>query len=129
MSEKHNVEDAIALLEKKFNHEKDINDVKTTGTLFDNPMIDSAIRAMSVEQREAYKKMGQHMYGSIDFKDNKILNAMPVAMEEALAYVIEGIKSGLHPKEISEDEKTLLIAGYGDKWYTEFGYADDEMKD
>ena len=43
-------------------------------------------------------------------------------MEEAVSYVVESLKSGLHPKYLTEDEQVLLQAAYGDEWYKEWGY-------
>jgi hypothetical protein len=43
-------------------------------------------------------------------------------MEEALAYVVQGLDSGLHPKYITEDEDALLQAAYGEEWFKKWNY-------
>jgi hypothetical protein len=48
-------------------------------------------------------------------------------MEESLAYVVESLKSGLHPKYLTEDERTLVRAGYGDQWYEKWGYTSKDL--
>jgi hypothetical protein len=49
-------------------------------------------------------------------------------MEESLAYVVESLKSGLHPKYLTEDEIMLLRAGYGDEWYQKWGYKKEDLE-
>ena len=48
-------------------------------------------------------------------------------MEEALSYVVETLKSGLHPKYLDEDDKALLEAGYGEKWFENWGYQQEDV--
>lgn len=132
MSTKENLEHAIKYLEDKYETKEPDLKVKEEvvgSSLFNNPMIDAALKSMTSEQREEYQTFGKHMYGSVNFEDNKILSNAPVDMEEALAYVVEGLKSGLHPKDVSDDEVALLKAGYGEKWYEYFGYKEDELED
>ena len=90
--------------------------------LWDNPMIKKAMENMSPEQLEQYKMLGESMYGNIDFNNSKILNNPPVPVEEALAYVEESLKSGLHPSMLEEEEKIFLEDMYGNDWYKRFGY-------
>jgi hypothetical protein len=90
--------------------------------LWDNPMVKKAMESMSPEQLEQYKMLGESMYGNIDFGNSKILNNPPVPVEEALAYVEESLKSGLHPSMLEEEEKIFLEDMYGNDWYKRFGY-------
>jgi hypothetical protein len=50
-----------------------------------------------------------------------------IDMEEALAYVVESLKSGIHPAYLSEDEKAMMVAGYGEYWFKKFGYPSDNL--
>ena len=95
--------------------------------LFNNAMIKSAMKAMTPEQRENYKKIGEEMYGNVDFVDSKIVNSMPLPMSEAVASVINGLKSGLHPKDMDPNEILLLNSNIGEKWYEEFGYTKEDI--
>jgi hypothetical protein len=95
--------------------------------LFSNPMINNALKAMTPEQLEGYKKMGEQLYGNINFEDSKIVNNMLVPAEEAVAYVEEGIKSGLLPEDLDENEVILLTNTYGEKWYLRYGFKQEEV--
>ena len=48
-------------------------------------------------------------------------------MSEAVAYVINGLKSGLHPKDMDPNEILLLNSNIGEKWYEEFGYTKEDI--
>ena len=54
---------------------------------------------------------------SDNFDFEILINLSEINMEEALAYVVQGLESGLHPKYITEDEDALLIAAYGEEWF------------
>ncbi len=97
-------------------------------SLFDNSMVRSALAAMSPEQKEHYKEIGEKMYNSINYKDSEVLNAVPPPMAEAAAYVIEGLKSGLHPSYLDENEVALMKDLYGEKWYNKWDATEEEMK-
>lgn len=100
-----------------------------TGTLFNNPMIESALKAMSPEELEKYKAIGEAMYGSVDFADSKILNNTPAPMYEAAAYIKEQLKAGLHPSMMDGDEKRLMVELFGEEWYKEWGYVEGDLTD
>jgi len=97
-------------------------------SLFDNSMVRSALAAMSTEQKQHYKEIGEKMYDSMNFKDSEVLNAAPPPMAESAAYVIEGLKSGLHPSYLDEDEVALMKELYGEKWYIKWDATEEEMK-
>ena len=95
--------------------------------LFSNPMVNNAIKALSKEQLANYRKIGEEIYGNVNFEDSKILNNMPAPMEEAVAYIEEGIKSGLLPNDLDENEIILLTNAYGDEWYLRYGFKKEEV--
>lgn len=101
---------------------------KNRNSLFDNPMINSAREALTPEQKKRYETIGKEMYGNIDFEKSKILNNLPPPMQEALMYIEEGLKSGLHPNDIEEDERALLEEAYGKEWYKRYGYEESDCK-
>lgn len=89
---------------------------------FFDKMKKTFLDAASEEDKEKYRKFGEKFYNSFNVNtgapdDNTIF------MEESLAYVIESLKSGLHPKHLTQDEIVLLQAGYGDEWYKKWGYT------
>ena len=96
-------------------------------SLFSNPMVDNALKALSPEQLAGYKKIGEQLYGSIDFEDSKIINNMPPPMAESVAYVEEGIKSGLLPADLDENEVILLTNAFGEEWYLRYGFSKEEV--
>ena len=95
--------------------------------LFNNPMINAAKQNMTPEQLEHFKKLGESMYENIDFENNEV-NNMPPPMVEALAYVCESIKSGLHPSFLEENEIALLKDAYGEKWYERWNFTEEDLK-
>ena len=97
-------------------------------SLFNNSMVRSALSAMSPEQKQHYKEIGEKMYNSMNFKDSEVLNAAPAPMAEAAAYVIEGLKSGLHPSYLDENEVALMKDLYGEKWYVKWDATEEEMQ-
>jgi hypothetical protein len=103
--------------------------VETTGSLFNNPMVESALKSMSPEELQRYKEIGEKMYGTIDFEDSKILNNVPPPMYEAGAYISEQLKSGLHPSMMEDDEKRLMEELFGKEWYTQWGYVEGDLTD
>ena len=96
-------------------------------SLWDNPMVTSAIKAMDKEQLEKYKKMGEYMYGSINFEDSKIINSVEPPLSESVAYIEQGIRSGLLPSDLTEDEIVVLDNAYGEKWYENYGFTKDQI--
>lgn len=95
--------------------------------LFNNPAVNNALKAMSPEQIDEYKRFGESLYGSINFEDSTVLNNMPPPMAEAVAYIEEGIKAGLLPEDITEDEVSLLCEAYGEDWYKKYGFEKHEI--
>lgn len=95
--------------------------------IFNNAMTRSAMSALSKEDLERYKEIGKQLYDGIDFEDSRILNNMPPPMAEAVAYVLESIKSGMHPSMLAENEKELLKDAYGEKWYEKYGYVEGDL--
>lgn len=96
--------------------------------LFDNPMTRSALAAMSDDDKRRYKELGQEMYGHMNFEDAKVLNNVPAPMEEALAYIHEQLKSGLHPSELDDNEKAFLVDSEGEEWYKKWDYIKEDLE-
>jgi hypothetical protein len=90
--------------------------------LFNNPMVNNALKAMSPEQLKDYKRMGEYMYGNIDFVDNKVINGLDKSLDESAFYIAEGLKAGLAPSELDENEVQILTSVYGEEWYKRFGF-------
>lgn len=95
--------------------------------LFNNPAVNNALKSMTPEQLAEYKRFGESLYGGINFEDNAVVNNMPPPMAESVAYVEEGIKSGLLPEDLTEDEVALLCDAYGKQWYLRYGFKEHEV--
>jgi len=92
--------------------------------LFDNPMVRSAMAALSDEQKEKYKTIGDHLYGRINF-DNGQSFEPPIA--EAVAYIETSLQSGMHPSMLEENDHALLKEQYGEEWYKQWGYVKEDL--
>lgn len=95
--------------------------------LFDNPMVRSALKAMTPQQRQRYKEIGEQMYGTVNFTDSKIINEMPVPMAEATAHIALGLRSGLDISDMDMNEISLMVEGYGKDWYKDFGFEIEDL--
>lgn len=95
--------------------------------LFNNPQTEAAIRAMNSEQLAEYKKIGEYMFGSINFEDGKVIDSIPPPLPESVAYIEQGIRSGLLASDLTEGEIAVLEQAYGEKWYENYGFTEDEI--
>lgn len=82
---------------------------------------------MTEEQIANMKVLGEKFHESFDVSKGTTHNIHEIHMEEALAYVVESLKSGIHPAYLDEDEKAIMMAGYGEKWYEKWGYSSDKL--
>ena len=87
-----------------------------------NSMRKKFIESIPEEDRQAYQKFGEKFHSSFNVDAGTSVDLSNICMEEAVSYVVESLKSGLHPKYLTEDEQVLLQAAYGDEWYTKWGY-------
>ena len=94
---------------------------KVSMEIFNN-MRKKFLESLPDEEREAYQKFGEKFHSSFDVNNGTSVNLSEINMEEALAYVVQGLDSGLHPKYITEDEDALLQAAYGEDWYKKWDY-------
>jgi uncharacterized protein YPO0396 len=93
-----------------------------------NPMIDSARRAMTQEQLEEYKKIGEYMYNSVDYKTAAAgVQVRESKDEDLLVYATEALKAGGDPNDLTEPEIQVLNKVYGEKWYERFGFEENEV--
>ena len=85
---------------------------------------------LPAEEREKFQKIGEKLYSSFDAQKGTLLPGQDVEsirLEESLAYVVESVKSGLHPKYLTYDEIHMLRAGYGDEWYKKWNYTAEDI--
>jgi len=113
----------------KMKQERKQNSSYDQNNIFENQLVRSAMAALSEEDKQKYKMIGDHLYGRINFEDCQSLNNMPPSMAEAVAYVETQLQSGFHPSMLDENEKALLVDRYGDEWYKEWGYIKEDLVD
>lgn len=95
--------------------------------LFESPLANSAMKALTPEQKESYKIMGEHMFSVCKFdQDEKNINPEQ-EITELLNYTIQGLKSGLHPNDLDKRELQAMYDIYGEDWYVSYGYQKDEV--
>ena len=98
--------------------------VEVGNDLFDNPMVRSAMAALSEEDKQRYKTIGDHLYGRINFDNGQSLEP-PIA--EAVAYIETSLQSGMHPSLLEENDHALLKEQYGEEWYKQWGYVKEDL--
>lgn len=81
--------------------------------------------SITPEQAKYYKELGEKMFNNTDFVNNKANNISQSPIEDSKLYIEEGLKSGLHPSCLSDDEKKIMIEFHGDKWFTKWGWETD----
>jgi len=96
--------------------------------LFNNPMVDSAKRALTAEQKDEYKRIGEYMYNNQNY--NTVETGQKVKQaesEELVFYACQALKSRGDPQDLSKPELEALVQFYGNKWYEKFGFSEDEV--
>lgn len=96
--------------------------------LFNNPMVESAKKSMTPEQIEEYKRIGNYMYNSVDYKNTvDSIDIKESNEEDLLIYAMEALKAGGDPKDLTEQELQVLNRIYGERWYEMFGLEEHEV--
>jgi len=91
--------------------------------LFDNDMVRAAKNAIPQKDKERYKRMGEEMYGSVDFETCTALNNMPMPMVEAVSSLVSQLNAGLLLSDVDANEKELLKDAFGEKWYEKWNFS------
>ena len=103
-----------------------------SGSLWNNEMVKNASKSMSKSDLDKYAKLGESFYKDIDYETSTIIdktNIVPPFMKNAVKYVEESIKSGLHPCMMTKEEVELMKSIYGCKWYEDYGYVEGDLTD
>lgn len=102
----------------------------STASLWNNSMVQSALSSMSYDDLEKYKKIGESMYSSIDFETSSVIdtkNNIPFFLTDAAAYITDMLKSGIHPSDLTDNEKFIMENVFGKDWYTSYGYVEGDL--
>lgn len=97
--------------------------------LFNNPMVNSAKKAMTKEQMDEYKRIGEYMYNTDIYRtaDTGSKVKEDADPEDLLLYASEALKAGLDPMDLSQEEVRTFVDVYGDLWYERFGFKKDQV--
>jgi hypothetical protein len=100
-------------------------------SLWNNEMVNSALKSMSPSDLEHYKKLGESLYKDLNFETSNIetKDNLPPFLSDALAYIVESLKSGLHPSMLEEDEIKVLEEVYGKEWYKKWNYEKEDLEE
>lgn len=95
--------------------------------LFNNPMVEAAMKALTPEQKEEYKRIGEYMFSTDYLQTEKKREDDKENPDDILRYADEALKAGLDPMDLSKKEVQLLTDMRGPKWYEEYDYEEDEV--
>ncbi len=95
-------------------------------SLFDNPMMNNAMKALTPEQKKEYENIGKYIFSTDYARVNNSRDPEKEIME-AVIYIDSGLKSGLHPDNLSQKELQIMYEIKGSKWYEAYGYSSTEV--
>lgn len=115
--------------EKQLKKELEDRSKEKANSLWNNSMIQSALNSMSHEELEHYKKIGESMFGEINFETETVTdnNNIPLFLTDAAAYISESLKSGLHPSMMDENDKCIMENVFGKEWYKKYDYIEEDL--
>lgn len=91
--------------------------------LFKDKNIASLFEKIPEELKKEYKKQGEYMYE----KDYAAIdNDLEYKLTESAAYIVEGLKSGLRPSQLSKDEIEVMRTMYGKNWFKNYYFESEE---
>jgi hypothetical protein len=96
-------------------------------SLFSNPAVDSALKALTPEQRAEYEAIGKYMFQTDFTATGSKVRKPEEEMKEAIDYISGLIKSGLDPNDLS-DKELLIMQSLGPDWVSQFGYERSEVR-
>lgn len=79
------------------------------------------------DTEEQYKKFGENFFETVDVECCKPKNTPIPPTEQMVIRAIEGLKSGLHPSSLSQQEVQELYDRYGNFWWKELGFLEEEV--
>lgn len=115
-------------------------------SLFNDPALKKLKESLSKEDQEKYKKSGEYMYASLPNdgeekkKDEKVSMLKPDGTvyddvmsnnisEEVLEQLSIAIRSGLHPSDLTQEEREFLENYHPlqKNWFKDFGFLENDL--
>jgi hypothetical protein len=95
--------------------------------LFNNPMVNEAKKHLSKETLDNLKAYGEEMF-SVDFETlgTKTSNDDSTS-EEVLIQLDIMLRSGIHPSDLTFEEKDFLKEYVGKTWYEKYGWLENDL--
>lgn len=106
-----------------------------------NIMREKYMSKMSKEDIQSYEEFGKKFF-NFDFvnsgepmssentdqdTEQKTNKPKEINLEECVANITKQLQSGLHPRYLTQEETNLMIAAYGDEWYSNFNYKKEDL--
>jgi DNA-binding ferritin-like protein (Dps family) len=95
--------------------------------LFNNPFFENAKKSLTEEQKEEYKKIGEYMYNKDIYSTAETKIKSDITPDEILVYAVQALKSGISPKDLTQNELQSLIDTYGKYWYEKFDLEKEDV--
>lgn len=90
-------------------------------SLFSDQRWDSAKKNMSEEELEHYQKIGKQFHESINYNTGENTGVpIPQPISESIAYIEMGLRSGLKPDDLDENEILVMKEYLGDDWHKKY---------
>ena len=93
--------------------------IQTPYNLFTDPTYKEQFSHLPKDQQEQYKKAGEYIYS------RDVNNDLDSNIKNAIEYIKLGLRSGLLPSCLSDDERNLMRNIVGPEWFKEFGFPSD----
>ena len=84
-------------------------------------MVKEAMRNLTPEQRAEYEAKGESLHRDTDFESGQVNQQFEYEMN-ILARLVAAVKSGLHPSDLTIEERLMLERQYGKRWETKLGF-------
>lgn len=91
-----------------------------------NNPFEHALKRLNPEERKMYEDLGKEMYGHINYAKSEVITKTEAPNAEITVYIQEGLKSGLHPNDLSDAEFKHMFKEEG-KFWTKYGYSDEDI--
>lgn len=88
----------------------------------------NALNSLSPEDREHYMKLGKQLYCGVNHATAEVLEKSSPPNAEITSYIEEGVKSGLHPNDLSDVEFNHMLRQKGVGWWRKYGYSDNDIE-
>ena len=84
---------------------------------------------MTTEQADQYKVLGEQFHGSIDYVTGGNTGVpIPEPTQDSIDYILLGLRSGLNPDDLTQDEQEYLEMVKGENWRTVLGFCQEKNR-